>query len=183
MTLMKNRTILSLVTILFNAAVGCTGAIGDPGGSGRGGPGTGNPGLTGTSGTSATTGGTTGGNPTTTSGTEITGGMTGNPNMPPPDPNAAGEMPLRRLNRREYNNTVRDLLAVQTKPADAFPLDTDPGFIFHRAGQVASLDASPVLASADFASSGFFPAPSELGGGSRTPISTNRSTCGLSRFK
>jgi hypothetical protein len=59
----------------------------------------------------------------------------------PPDPNAAGLMPVRRLNNREYNNTVRDLLGVQTNPADAFPLDVEDGFLFHRAGQVASLDA------------------------------------------
>jgi hypothetical protein len=46
-----------------------------------------------------------------------------------------------RLNNREYNNTVRDLLGVQTKPADQFPLDVDDGFLFHRGGQVAALDA------------------------------------------
>lgn len=36
--------------------------------------------------------------------------------------NIAGE-PLHRLNRLEYNNTVRDLLGVDTAPADAFPVD------------------------------------------------------------
>lgn len=155
---MTNRTVLSLLTILLNAAMGCTGTIGDPGGSGPGGPGnSGNPGLTGSmgsTGTSGTTGnpGITGGN-----GTGITGGMTGNPTMPP-DPNAAGQMPMRRLNRREYNNTVRDLLAVQTNPADAFPLDTEAGFIFHRAGQVASLDASRLQEAAEAISAGVNPA-------------------------
>ncbi len=59
----------------------------------------------------------------------------------PSDPNAAGPMPLRRLNRREYNNTVRDLLGVTTRPADAFPADNDGDFQFPRAGTVAILDA------------------------------------------
>ncbi|MES1256750.1 MAG: DUF1587 domain-containing protein [Acidobacteriota bacterium] len=37
-----------------------------------------------------------------------------------PDP---GRVTARRLNRTEYNNTVRDLLAVDTHPADDFPQD------------------------------------------------------------
>ncbi len=36
----------------------------------------------------------------------------------------AGQVPPRRLNRVEYNNTVRDLLGVDIHPADAFPADT-----------------------------------------------------------
>jgi hypothetical protein len=38
----------------------------------------------------------------------------------PPDP---GRVTIRRLNRVEYNNTVRDLLGVDLKPADQFPAD------------------------------------------------------------
>ncbi len=34
-----------------------------------------------------------------------------------------GPSPLRRLNRREYNNTVRDLLGDATEPANTFPLE------------------------------------------------------------
>jgi mono/diheme cytochrome c family protein len=34
-----------------------------------------------------------------------------------------GRVTLRRLNRFEYNNTVRDLFGVASKPADAFPAD------------------------------------------------------------
>lgn len=34
-----------------------------------------------------------------------------------------GRVTLRRLNRAEYNNTIRDLLGVDTRPADAFPAD------------------------------------------------------------
>ena len=44
-----------------------------------------------------------------------------------PDPSAfakdPGRVTLRRLNRTEYNNTVRDLFDVAVKPADAFPAD------------------------------------------------------------
>jgi len=36
-------------------------------------------------------------------------------------------VPLRRLTREEYNNTVRDLLADTTRPADAFPPDEAVG--------------------------------------------------------
>ena len=39
----------------------------------------------------------------------------------PPDP---GRVTARRLNRTEYNNTVRDLLGVDLRPADDFPRTT-----------------------------------------------------------
>jgi len=38
----------------------------------------------------------------------------------PPDP---GRVTARRLNRTEYNNSVRDLLGVDSRPADDFPQD------------------------------------------------------------
>ncbi len=56
-----------------------------------------------------------------------------------PDP---GRVTARRLNRAEYNNTVRDLLGVDSQPADAFPQD-DSGYGFDNIGDVLSL--SPVL--------------------------------------
>lgn len=56
-----------------------------------------------------------------------------------PDP---GRVTARRLNRAEYNNTVRDLLGVDLRPADAFPQD-DSGYGFDNIGDVLSL--SPVL--------------------------------------
>jgi len=49
---------------------------------------------------------------------------------------------VRRLNRAEYNNTVRDLLGVDTRPADDFPHD-DTGYGFDNIGDVLSL--SPLL--------------------------------------
>ena len=56
-----------------------------------------------------------------------------------PDP---GRVTARRLNRAEYNNTVRDLLGVDFRPADDFPQD-DSGYGFDNIGDVLSL--SPVL--------------------------------------
>lgn len=60
----------------------------------------------------------------------------------PADPNAAGPMPLRRLTRTEYNNTVRDLLNDTTHPADEFPPDELGASLFPVAPVVDSLLAS-----------------------------------------
>jgi mono/diheme cytochrome c family protein len=57
----------------------------------------------------------------------------------PPDP---GRVTARRLNRSEYNNTVRDLFGVDVRPADDFPQD-DAGYGFDNIADVLSL--SPVL--------------------------------------
>jgi hypothetical protein len=53
-----------------------------------------------------------------------------------------GRATIRRLNRREYNNTVHDLLGVSLSPADEFPND-DIGYGFDNIGDV--LMASPLL--------------------------------------
>jgi len=58
----------------------------------------------------------------------------------PADP---GRVTTRRLNRAEYNNTVRDLLAVDLQPADEFPQD-DSGYGFDNIGDVLSVP--PLLA-------------------------------------
>jgi hypothetical protein len=49
-----------------------------------------------------------------------------------------GRVTLRRLNRTEYNNTVRDLLGIDFRPADDFPAD-DVGYGFDNIGDVLSL--------------------------------------------
>jgi hypothetical protein len=49
-----------------------------------------------------------------------------------------GRVTLRRLNRVEYNNTVRDLLGVDIKPADDFPGD-DVGYGFDNIGDVLTM--------------------------------------------
>ncbi len=56
-----------------------------------------------------------------------------------PDP---GRVTARRLNRAEYNNTVRDLLGIDFRPADDFPVD-DSGYGFDNIGDVLSI--SPML--------------------------------------
>ncbi len=60
-------------------------------------------------------------------------------NSAQPDP---GRTTVRRLNRTEYNNTIRDLLKVEFKPAEDFPRD-DVGFGFDNIADVLSV--SPVL--------------------------------------
>ena len=57
-------------------------------------------------------------------------------------PPQAGRVTARRLNRVEYNNTVRDLLGVDLRPADDFPQD-DSGYGFDNIGDVLSV--SPPL--------------------------------------
>ena len=49
-----------------------------------------------------------------------------------------GRVTLRRLNRDEYNNTVRDLVGLDLKPADDFPSD-DVGYGFDNIGDVLTL--------------------------------------------
>src|SRR5690606_15488506 len=57
------------------------------------------------------------------------------------DPNP-GRVTVRRLNRTEYNNTIRDLVGVDFQPADDFPSD-DVGYGFDNIGDVLSI--SPLL--------------------------------------
>lgn len=53
-----------------------------------------------------------------------------------------GHVVARRLNRAEYNNTIRDLLGVDFQPAAGFPED-DSGYGFDNIGDVLTL--SPLL--------------------------------------
>lgn len=57
-------------------------------------------------------------------------------------PMNAGRVPLRRLNREEYNNTVRDLVGIDLRPADDFPQD-DTAHGFDNVAEGLSL--SPML--------------------------------------
>jgi hypothetical protein len=50
----------------------------------------------------------------------------------------AGRVTIRRLNRTEYNNTIRDLIGIDFRPADDFPSD-DVGNGFDNMGDVLSL--------------------------------------------
>ena len=53
-------------------------------------------------------------------------------------PHDPGRVTFRRLNRIEYNNTIRDLVGVDFKPAKDFPAD-DVGYGFDNIGDVLSL--------------------------------------------
>jgi hypothetical protein len=53
-----------------------------------------------------------------------------------------GRVTARRLNRVEYTNTIRDLLAVSARPTEDFPVD-DSGYGFDNNGDVLSV--SPLL--------------------------------------
>lgn len=53
-----------------------------------------------------------------------------------------GRVTIRRLNRTEYNNTIRDLVGVDFHPADDFPAD-DVGYGFDHIGDVLSMP--PIL--------------------------------------
>lgn len=53
-------------------------------------------------------------------------------------PHDPGRVTTRRLNRNEYNNTIRDLLAIDFHPADDFPSD-DVGYGFDNIGDVLSV--------------------------------------------
>ncbi|HUQ93776.1 MAG TPA: DUF1592 domain-containing protein [Bryobacteraceae bacterium] len=53
-----------------------------------------------------------------------------------------GRVTARRLNRPEYNNTIRDLTGLDLRPADQFPID-DSGYGFDNIGDVLSV--SPAL--------------------------------------
>ena len=53
-----------------------------------------------------------------------------------------GRVTIRRLNRAEYNNTVRDLIGIDFHPADDFPSD-DVGYGFDNIGDVLTMP--PIL--------------------------------------
>lgn len=57
-------------------------------------------------------------------------------------PRDPGHVPIRRLNRAEYNNTIRDLVGIDFSPADDFPAD-DTGYGFDNIADVLSV--SPLL--------------------------------------
>ena len=54
-----------------------------------------------------------------------------------------GPSVIQRLTRRQYNNTIRDLLGVDTKPADAFPSDGGGGGGFDN--NASTLFVPPIL--------------------------------------
>jgi hypothetical protein len=78
------------------------------------------------------------------------GGSGGGYVEPPPGTDAPGRATFRRLNRFEYNNTVRDLLGDATAPATTFPPDAEAGKSGYLiGGAVAHADASHLFEAAE----------------------------------
>jgi uncharacterized protein DUF1592/uncharacterized protein DUF1588/uncharacterized protein DUF1587/uncharacterized protein DUF1595/uncharacterized protein DUF1585 len=73
----------------------------------------------------------------------VVGNLGGDSGNQPPAVTAQelGQAPLRRINRVEYNNTVRDLFKITSSPADAWPADgITSGFDNDISGQGATAD-------------------------------------------
>ena len=70
----------------------------------------------------------------------VSGGTGGTSGMPPQGSLDPGRVPLRRLNRAEYCNTVRDLLGTSQRPCDNFPQD-NVIFGFDTIAEVQSLSS------------------------------------------
>jgi hypothetical protein len=118
-SLLPNASLTRIcIPLLVVGALGCETTVGNPGGGtpGSGGGTTSQGGGGGSSGKGGGQGGTTanGGSSGATPGT-------GGSSMTECIPQGAPRAPLRRLTRFEYNNTVRDLLRVTTRPADVLP--------------------------------------------------------------
>jgi hypothetical protein len=148
-------------TALLLVSSGCTGVASmPPGGGSAGGGGTGSAGAGGTAGPGggATTGGPGGGTANAGGGmanndmtqTTTTPGATGSLGTVPAGPLDSGRLPLRRLNVREYDNTMRDLLGTaQTVAVNTFPGDSpDDGF------DTVGLSFSDLLLKQEFAAAG-----------------------------
>jgi hypothetical protein len=130
MATLRGIAIVALATLA--TAAGCSGKIGSaPSGAAGSGPGAG-----------VGTGGGAGA-ATTGVGGGWAGGASGAPVTNPPA--NAGVVILRRLNRSEYNNTVRDLLGTTLAPAGTFPAD-DLGAEFDTVGSALSLSPAYVIA-------------------------------------
>ncbi|WP_165073610.1 DUF1592 domain-containing protein [Paludisphaera rhizosphaerae] len=81
-----------------------------------------------------------------------------------------GRVTIRRLNRVEYNNTIRDLTGVDFQPADDFPSD-DVGYGFDNIGDVLSLP--PILMEKYLAAAESIASQAILvGNGGRPPVKT-----------
>src|SRR5688572_32521191 len=144
---MARRSRLSLAASLLVAGAACVGSIGgqspEPG---QNPPGTNPPGVTppGVTPPGVTPPGVTPPGVTPPGVTPPVVRPPGQPTPPGGDPTAAGPQPLRRLDRREFNNTIRDLLGDTTNPADKFPTDRDSDFLFRHAGVVTSQDYATI---------------------------------------
>jgi hypothetical protein len=125
---MKPRTLAAICCATLLGGVACNGSIGGTGSTGGGGGIT----ISGTAGNGST--------------------GTGGSNQPP-DPNAAGVMPLRRLTSREYLATVRDLLGDTSLGTSDVPGESDDlsnnAFPFRQPTAIGTLDAANLQGAAE----------------------------------
>ncbi len=63
-------------------------------------------------------------------------------------------VPLRRLTRREYNNTIRDLTGDRSAPADKFPRDVPGEHGYESPGAIGTIEAENYMAAAEAVSLG-----------------------------
>jgi len=124
---MPNRLWMPTLLMVLGACSGKIGAVASGSGSG---------GASGSSPTGGTGSGTGG-----ASGSSSTGGTGGGLDEPPKKGNDPGRVTLHRLNRVEYNNTVKDLLGTSLRPADNFPAD-DRGGGFDNVADVLTLSST-----------------------------------------
>ena len=83
------------------------------------------------------------------SGDEDSGDEGGSSTEDAPEEASAGLMPLRRLTRVEYDNTVRDLLGDTTRPAQNFPGEGEGSAGFASPGLVGSTDVKRLMDAAE----------------------------------
>jgi hypothetical protein len=138
---------LSVLAALLLGGLACTPAA--PGGNGGPGPGPGSGGSRG-NGSGGSSGSMTGGSMGMT-----TGGAGGSSVIGPGGvPIEAGRVTIRRLNKLEYDNTVRDLLGINLAPSKMFDfVDDEFGDGFNNDGDVLSLSPLSIekyLTSAQF---------------------------------
>ncbi len=125
-----NTLYLGALVSGLSLAIGCTGQLGSGGGEDAGQ--TGGPGGPGAPGAPGQPG--------------VPGGPGDDPGaVPVTKPASFSPAVMRRLNRTEYNNTVRDLLGTDLRPGDDFPVD-DLGSNFATVGSALSLAPTDVLA-------------------------------------
>lgn len=119
MTTQACRYRIAILAVVWATGSGCQGTIGDDGRN------------AGTGSTSAAGG----------AGAEVAGNGTvgGGSGVLPPLTLDSGAVVMRRLSRVEYNNTVRDLLQTEARPADAFPGDQLSQEGFDTVGAVLSV--------------------------------------------
>lgn len=146
-----NMSRSTIAVTLFSAigAVGaCNGAIGNGNGDVAGGFGTPGPGSSSNSSGAGPAASHDGGGGSAGGGPAANGVGPPGPNQPL-TPESAGQLVMRRITNREYNNTMADLIGDTTAPATTFPLDGPTATGFEAPNSVADLNVQYYFQTAD----------------------------------